>query len=302
MKQFLVKIAFFLLPLAVVLSVTEMYVRSIPNTYKYKYDFMNANAGELRTLVLGSSHAYRGLNPEYLPQPAFNLAYSSQDIKRDCFLLERFIGEMDSLEYVIMSLSYHSLPEIMEDIGQSKVLLKYYGIYMSYPDTRYSMELAIPRWIDKVIMNLSGEDVCDCDSLGFAKERVGRPITESDALSVLAYHTFKNKSRVGENMSVLEKMAAMLENKGAKLILITTPLTAEYFANMEMGQYRLMLDSALCLTEKFRNVVYLNYADDKRFVHSDFKDVDHLNSKGAEKLSVAVSDTIDYLRSFGFQK
>lgn len=296
MKRFVFKIFLFLIPLAVLVAGIEYYVRSIPNSYGYKYEYMKKNAGKIRTLVLGSSHAYRAFNPEYLPAPAFNLAYSSQDLKRDCYLLEHFIGSMDSLEYVILSFSYHTMPEVMEDVSQAKILLKYYGIYMGYPGVDFPMELTVPGWIDKVLMHLKGEKVLNCDSLGFGNDmKSAVEITERDAKSTLAYHTYASKDRVGENMGFLERMSGILESRGVKFVLVTTPVVEEYFINMSSEQYGLMLESVCELKRKFSNVIYINMIHDSRFGHDDFRDADHLNVAGAVKLTKIISDTLTFM-------
>lgn len=293
MKKFLKKILFFVIPLIIVFAVLEVYVRSIPNSYKYKYDYMKSHAHELNTLVLGSSHAYRGFNPAYLPGHGFNLAYSSQDIKRDCYLLSRFADDMDSLKYVVMSFSYHSMKEMMEDWGQSTVFLKYYGIYMDYPETRYSLELVIPGWIRKVEMYWKGEPVCNCDCLGFGMEdNHVEPINVKEAKSTLAYHTIERNDRVAENRKLLCRIAELADSLSATLVLVSTPLTKDYYSNMDSTQYELMLSVARDMVADYDNVLYLNMIKDNRFSDSDFRDVDHLNSKGARKLSQIVADTL----------
>jgi hypothetical protein len=58
-------IAFFL-PLlisVVCLCVAEFIVRQAPNVYKYKHEYIRSK--EFEILVLGSSHAYFGINPEF---------------------------------------------------------------------------------------------------------------------------------------------------------------------------------------------------------------------------------------------
>lgn len=293
MKEFLKRVLFFIIPLMVVFSILEVYVRSIPNSYKYKYEYMKLHARELNTLVLGSSHAYRGFNPAYLPGRGFNLAYSSQDIKRDYYLFDKFVDEMDSLKYVVMSFSYHSIKEVMEDWGQSKIFLKYYGIYMDYPDTKYSFELAIPGWIKKVTMHWNGENVCSCDSLGFGiEDNHVEPINVKGAKSTLAYHTIIRDDRIAENKELLCRIAELANSRSASLVLVSTPLTKVYYENMDSIQYQLMLSVASDMVADYDNVIYLNMIEDSRFSNSDFRDVDHLNARGAEKLSKIISDTL----------
>ena len=297
MRKFLAKVIWFLVPLAVVLAGLEAYLRSVPNSYKLKYGYMQRHAGTVETLVLGSSHTYHGLKPSCFSSPCFNLAYSSQDLKRDDYLLSRFIDGMDSLKQVVVPISYHTMPEMMEDFSSSEVLLKYYGMYMDYPPARFSFELTIPRWYDKILMQLRGESVCKSDSLGFGTDYMPEPdnLDEEHALSTVAYHTHKDFSHVDENMRILEHIISECGCRGVKVILLTTPVTDLYCDNLDVRQLELMHACADSLASWHDNVVYWDFMRDARFSYGDFHDVDHLAVIGAEKFSRILSDSIKSL-------
>ena len=67
---------------------------------------MENHAGEIETLVFGSSHTYHAINPTLFKSKCFNIAYSSQDLKRDVFLFDRFIENMSSLKQIVIAISY----------------------------------------------------------------------------------------------------------------------------------------------------------------------------------------------------
>ena len=54
MKKFLKNGLIFVFPLLLVLVPLEILLREVPNPYKYKYEWMQKNAPEVETLVLGS--------------------------------------------------------------------------------------------------------------------------------------------------------------------------------------------------------------------------------------------------------
>lgn len=154
---------------AVLLGGAEWIAESIPNSYVYKREYMETHGGEIKTLILGSSNAYDGLNPSELPA-AFNLANSSQTIEDDARLLEKYIDGMDSLETVILGLGYHSLGEAQETHRKT-----YYTIYMDlyprWPISRNSLEIMDLRLLTKKIIKYAvSRDVTRCDSLG---QRIG---------------------------------------------------------------------------------------------------------------------------------
>lgn len=294
MKKFLIRTLIFIVPLIALCLMAEAYTRQIPNAYSYKFSFMSRNSANIKTLILGSSHTFRGIDPKYIEGKAFNLAYSSQDLKRDAYLLDRFIGQMDSLQTVVLSYSYHTIPEMMEDLNNANTLLKYYGIYMEYPETRYSLEISIPGWIKKCTAHWRGEDIRHCDTLGFGTKEKDQPIqlTENEARKVLAHHTFSNFGRVSENKTILRHIAATCKAHDIRLILLTTPVTSYYNKNISQEQYSIMQSVAKELTDEFDNVVYLNHMDDKRFIDSDFSDTDHLNPQGARKLTEILNEEL----------
>lgn len=143
----------------------EIAGEAIPNSYTYKREYMETNGSEIKTLILGSSNAYDGLNPSELPA-AFNLANSSQTLEDDARLLEKYIDGMDSLQTVILGLGYHSLGEAQETHRRT-----YYTIYMDlyprWPISRNSLEIMDLRLLTKkIIKYMVSRDVTRCDSLG----------------------------------------------------------------------------------------------------------------------------------------
>ena len=147
----------------------EWVAESIPNSYTYKRDYMEQQGADIQTLILGSSNAYDGLNPSVLPH-AFNLSNSSQTLEDDYRLLAKYIDSMDSLQTVIVGLSYAALGATTEANRRT-----YYTIYMDlyprWPLSKYSFEVCnLETLVKKIIKYAVSRDVTRCDSLG---QRVG---------------------------------------------------------------------------------------------------------------------------------
>lgn len=165
MKRFLRNIGIGLTVAVVLLGGAEWIAESIPNSYVYKREYMETHRGEIKTLILGSSNAYDGINPSILPA-AFNLANSSQTLEDDARLLEKYIDGMDSLKTVILGLGYHSLGEAQETHRRT-----YYTIYMDlyprWPISKNSFEVFNLELLTKKIIKYAvSRDVTRCDSLG----------------------------------------------------------------------------------------------------------------------------------------
>lgn len=293
--KFVKRLLLFLLPLAVLLPPLELYLRSIPNAYKLKNDYMLGRAQDIETLILGSSHSYRAMDAKRFATKALNAAYSSQDLKRDCFIFDKYAAGMDSLKNVVMSVSYFSFAEMTEDLSAGETLLKYYGIYMGYPPNRCSLELTIPNWTEKLKLHLKGTGVVECDSLGFGDKRINKlrsPLNLRDASITAASHTHGDTAHYAENMDILRHMASECCKRGVRLVLVTLPASDLYRSCLDSVQLSSMYSHVRSLQQEFPDVVYLDYLSDTRFDHSDFYDADHLSLEGAEKFTEIFTDTL----------
>ena len=111
MIKFLFKV---ILPVVMVLLVLfaglEIYIRCLPNDFKEKKQYMDSNAKSLKILVLGDSGAAMDVMPSaFNLQPSYNMAYHSQDIKFNQWILCEYLEEMDSLKYVLMNVGLGTL-------------------------------------------------------------------------------------------------------------------------------------------------------------------------------------------------
>ena len=62
MKHFLKKTTIFSLCILLLLISAEIYVRHLPNPYKDKHRWMLQHSRSVKTLVLGSSHTFYGID------------------------------------------------------------------------------------------------------------------------------------------------------------------------------------------------------------------------------------------------
>ena len=165
MRRFLRTIGIGVAVAVVLLGGAEWIAESIPNSYVYKREYMEAHRGAIKTLILGSSNAYDGLNPSELPA-AFNLANSSQTLEDDYRLLAKYIDGMDSLETVILGLGYHSLGEAQETHRRTYYTI-YMDLYPQWPISKNSFEVFNLELLTKKIIKYAvSRDVTRCDSLG----------------------------------------------------------------------------------------------------------------------------------------
>ena len=236
MRRFIRNIALYALPVLVVAVVMEIVGEVIPNSYTYKRDYMEQHGTQIKTLILGSSNAYDGLNSSVLPN-AFNLANSSQTLEDDYRLLAKYIDSMDSLQTVIVGLGYHSLGATTEDNRRT-----YYTIYMDlyprWPISKYSFEVCNPEMlVKKIIKYAVSRDVTRCDSLG---QRVGhtKAAAESrtewwnkDVLSLVENDKLQIadcRLEIEENTRYLEAIVELCNVHNVQPVIVLMPVMGEY--------------------------------------------------------------------------
>jgi len=90
----------------------------------------------------------------------------------------------------------------------------------------------------------------------------------------------------------VNKIAELCRDKGVKLLLFTPPAFFSYRKNIEPKRLETLTGFGFKLAEASPNIRYVSYYSDLRFESTDFHDADHLDQKGAEKLSQIIDKEI----------
>lgn len=284
MKKFLLKILFYSLPIVLVAVGLELYVESIPNSYTYKRTYLEQHAADIKTLVLGSSYAYDGIDPNVL-DAAFSLANSSQCFEDDYGLLQRYFVYLDSLERVILPISYSSL-QMVSSSNRRGYYTMYMDLYPRWPISKYSFEcFNLELMLKKIAKHTLHEDIVRCDSLG---QRIGhtldsRPAVDwQDTDNLIANDRFAGKSAqeyIKENRYWLRRIALECQVSGVDLYVVVMPTLEDYRNGMPPEQIAAMYDAIEWVAGKFDCVKVLDYHD--WGTEDDFWNATHLNTTGA---------------------
>ena len=297
MKKFLRNIALYALPVLIVAVVMEWVAETIPNSYTYKREYMEQYGAEIRTLILGSSNAYDGLNPSVLPK-AFNLSNSSQTLEDDYRLLAKYIDTMDSLQTAIVGLGYHSLGATTEDNRRT-----YYTIYMDlyprWPLSKYSFDVCNPEMmVKKIIKYAVSRDVTRCDSLG---QRVGH--TKEAAQSGAEWWNKDVQSLVDNDRMVSGKWSMVIEENTRYLkaivdlcnthnvqpVIVQMPVMGEYKRMLPVEQVALM-DEVL---QSLDSVAVCIDASDWEIPEDGWYNATHLTKEASIEFTEKFIDSID---------
>ncbi len=305
MKRFLIISTLFLLPLIAFLVGAEYTLRQIPNDYNYKATWLDEHAQDIECIVLGSSHAYYGIQPAYFTCNTFNAAHVSQPLLFDNFILSKYESQMDSLKYIILPISYGTL--LGKDLkgGIEEWRYKYYVLYYDYFVSdwyKYNeiKPLNMSTWKRLGKFILLDKNTITVDSLGwgttYAFDKKSEDWKSSGAVAAKR-HTRKSidQERVQSNIAHIDNIIEIAKRHNAKVVLLNTPTHEVYREHLNAEQWQLMNNVCDSIALAHENVYRLNYFSDSTFVDDDFFDADHLNEYGAKRLSLMLSNELDSL-------
>jgi hypothetical protein len=284
----------------VLLAICEVLLRQQPNDYKIKRAYLDKNSNEVEVLFLGNSHAYFGANPEYMSLKSYNAAYASQSLDLDLEILKKYDGNWKNLKYIVLSMDYISLVMKLE-VGPEEWRLKNYNIYWgirareNFIDYSEVFNGTAARKIDrfkKYYLGL-GTDVTSNDyGWGTSYRSAGQLDLEETGKTSAERHTVPDYRLWNENRATMRKLIEFSSRNNVQLVLLGYPGYKSYVSNLNQRQLYRTIDAATLLDRRWLNVHYYNFLTDPSFVAEDFYDGDHLNEKGAKKLTLKLDSVI----------
>ena len=306
MRKFIIRTFLFILPVLAIAVSAEILLRKIPNDYSYKSKYLDQHAGEIETLILGSSHTYRGINPDYISGKAFNASYVSQSLNYDYEILKKYQNKLSNLKTIVLPISYFTLFSKIE-LGLESWRVKNYHIYYHIHNgglvSDYFEVLS-----NKPKVNLKRiygyyfkhKVTVTCSTLGWGKiykSKKSRDLAETGITAAKRHtrgdiHSEDQQQLLKENMLILNTMIKWCKNKNVKILLFTPPAFISYRQNINSEQYNFTVNTVKNLALQYDNLRYINLFDDPEFVSTDFYNADHLNPAGAEKLSKLINQKL----------
>lgn len=297
MKHFLSKVLLFLLPLMILAVSMEVALRNIPNDYSFKKEYLDAHAGEIETLVLGSSHFFVGVNPAYFSGHGFNASYYSQTLKYDLEISRKYEPRFKNLRQVVLPVSYFTFFGNLAT-GEESWRVKNYVLYCDLSTSaslKDHSELLSNNFKNNVTRIYSwyfaNMPNVTCSDLGWgtAYHAAEAKNIEETGKEAALRHTTEDFKYLDENMAALQAMVRLYEKLGVQVLLVTPPASEAYRQHLNREQLELTIQKATEVAAQFQNCEYLNLLEDPSFVRSDFYDGDHLNEIGAKKLSLKIN-------------
>jgi hypothetical protein len=300
MKGFLKYILLFFMPLAVLLATMELLLQSLPNNYKIKSDYIEHHSEDIETLILGNSHTYYGLNPEWMNERTFNMSNVSQSLDIDLAILDHYLPKMPQLKTVVIRLSYDSMFETLSKTDEHwryKDYALYTDIPLQYSWKNHSEILSISfkenlKRIFKYYIKKEASVTCNTFGWGMdANSSQAKDLHKTGAL-VAQKHTAISKDLFDDNFNTLKNIADLCAQKQIQIVLVTPPAFESYYLNLNYQQLEATVNVGLELANQYDYVTYYNFLEYWRFDKQHFYDADHLNELGALLFSKMINDII----------
>jgi len=306
MKKFLFRV---LLPVVIVLSALffcgEYYMRSLPNDFKTKNQYLEDNAKDIKIMVLGASTVSMGIKPCYFDlQPAYNFAYASQSLEHNYWILSKRFDQMDSLKYLFLDMSWGQPWNSGEPIGAN--LDKFYNIYYDYPSESLDLELlsSVQELSHRIWPINDKEAYRTIDEDGYqSKYYEDLPYEEEAWLKSVDWsldhysqliNGEQSASKYRNSVDYMCQIISKCKEKNVKVILVTLPAMRMYYDKLDDYQRETMYHVADSLTNAFDNVIYWDFMRaDSLFTVDEFYNPTHINPRGAKKFTMMLNDSIN---------
>lgn len=295
-----------LLPFLLLAGYSEYRLRQLPNSYTVKMAQLHAGRGDVQLLVLGSSHAYHGIDPGRFDLTAYNMANSSQSLFYDCTILQRELERLKSLRVVVLPVSYFSLESSLSptvEDWRSFFYQRFYGIPLPDEVERRYSPLALRRYCfislygyresrRFLLKNFRVAEHIGADGW-YPKDGISAgDISDESGKKRVAFHQGgMARANIRRNAGYLAFAIELLQKRGVTPVLVTMPVYATYHAHLDPTSCATMTRELAELSSRY-GVRYLNYLRDDRFTRDDFFDNDHLNRTGATKFSTLLNADI----------
>jgi hypothetical protein len=299
MRTFLGKFLLYALPLVGMVLALELLLRHIPSDYSYKSTYWKEQVQEATFVIMGSSHAYYGIDPSAFRSKGFNAAHVSQSIDLDRMVLERYGERLERCRWLIIPVSYGTLFGRM-DQGAEAWRSTYYSIHYDL-DVPWSLSArseimhgTFESHIERLIAyHFKGKHDLRCSELGYGTSppRATGDL-ETTGAEAASRHTTTDRSLLGENLLELDAMIQWAEDHGMDVLLCTTPVHHAYRTHMDPVQWGITR-AALVQRTKQPHVRYVDLLDDGRFLDHHFRDADHLAQEGASLVG-SILDSVMY--------
>ena len=307
MIHFFKRIIYFIVPLVILVIASELFLRSIPNSYRYKDQWIKSHGGDVKTLIFGNSITYEDIVPSRLDS-TFSLANVEQGLEYDNYLLKRYAPLCPNLKIVVLLIDDGNMyyQPLERDNSHNWHRCIGYKIYMEYPKhsffSKYNFEISSPMSARNKLFNclkslVKGDKLrAGCDSLGGTSLNFNSLKMTMDESAAISYAKMRdsNCGCILPNIKYLEGIKNYCVEHNIRLILITPPKWRNASEHIPEWRWQQIYSYVNNLVDSNNKVEYHNYLLDERFCDNkdNFRDVTHLNNRSAEVFTKIIMEDL----------
>ncbi|KAA3622994.1 MAG: hypothetical protein DWP94_06935 [Flavobacterium sp.] len=303
MKRLGKKIIWFLFPVLLVWAGLEIFYRTVETNYTKKHELIQQNYNTAQILILGSSHSYYGLNPEYFSKKTYNFSNISQSLYFDELLLKKHLDSLQNLKAVVLTIGYFTLSQ--EDDGLEDRWRKYFydqQMDLDVPSVsildpkKYSLALSrkFSRSVDLVKEYCEEGTIISHSPNGYGIQDSSDILANKEEIAHIIARKHENGSLDFEsNRERIERIIAMCQANGVQVFFVQMPAHPAYVEALDLNKWK-KIDELLEEVSHTSNLVHhIDLTRHPAFTVDDLRDADHLTNDGATKCSKLLSDYID---------
>ena len=278
-----------------IIDVSDFYTPEVFPLYNLVQNYLTDENVLPEFFITGVSHAYAGTNISCYAKLGLNLAFTSQDLFLDYELAKMVLQKKGNLKYALIAIAPFSLHyDLSKSVNTHRMLLY-------YPMIKKMHNSAIGTGDLQCLFNEAFfRAFVDFDTKLSFPQRMYSVVTDC-CISMDDYINIRNSFKdwdikeypetVQENREIVRNYLQLVISKGIIPILVMFPLTSYYNRYFSKKKFDEVRDFCKTVSGEY-NVQFLDLSGDERFYDGDFYDAEHLNSKGAAKVSKILSDVM----------
>jgi hypothetical protein len=264
---------------------------------RYKADRMKLDGDTVKTVFIGSSVTFQGIDPAYWADGhAFNLGSNAAYLEMQYYLVKAVLPLLPNLETLSLEFTQSTFYAGELESGNLWYMwipyTLYYGTDKYGALSRYAYEMAYPPELRRRLLPWKAAAL-ECDSNGhsvrwpLAARRAdwNRAFSATDSIREV-----ERAERVGQNIGFFTAILDMCRNRGVEVMIRVMPMHPSYVRRFDKRQLRFTYRELYALKAKYHFRV-MDYLDDPRLADDDMDDITHLNTDvGAAKWTRIIYD------------
>lgn len=294
MKRFISSILVFIAPYFIIYVPICLFV--LPNIIEKKIgistkkqilkSFNNSKKRDYELIIMGNSGTYRGINPDLLDMKSYNFSHDNDSYNQIYYKLKTL--KHKRINHLILGIDYFQFSYLSDTRNY---------IYTKLLHENYKKDYESQNEIDFFFQEtniLKFQRIIFLKDI-FIKRQKGIYLKENGQYIFPGIASEKDKciykiNRLPIQEKYFEKILKHCKKNKIKTYLCMLPVRKNAMINYskrQINEFNKFISQHIN-----KNVILLDYSNQKKWRMSDFSDITHLNETGADKFSKQLNDTL----------